>query len=115
MSTYREDIDGYDLDSYPYIDDLKQLIQWLAMPWSQAGNLPMFATELPDGRPLDTGIKLKALYESIVGAGGHEGQGAYRQCPECRQWYVHYPGSDRKRTDHEIEEMAREIRASGVV
>lgn len=95
--------------------DLEELVRWLAIPWSQAGNMPLFATELPDGRPLETGLKLKALYEEVVGYGGHEGQGAYRQCPECRQWYVHYPGSDRRATDHEVHEMAKQIEKAGVL
>ena len=93
------------------VNDLVELVEWLAMPYGD--NRPVFATELPDGRPLDTGVKLERLFTAVMGE-KRETPGAWVQCEECRAWHVAFPGSDRHLTDQDAEETAKQLVAQGI-
>lgn len=90
---------------YHDISDLIDLVRWLALPYGD--NMPVFATELPDGRPLQDGRRLAELYLEVVGDKRNPTPGAWRQCPSCRQWYVARPGIDRKLTGHDVIELGK--------
>jgi hypothetical protein len=66
-------------------DQLRLLARWLAMPYGN--NDPVFAVELPDGRPLNTGLMLRDLYASVVGPAVFT-PGIWQQCPTCSHWEV---------------------------
>jgi hypothetical protein len=66
-------------------EELELLVLWLAMPYGE--NQPIFATALPDGRVLETGVKLQALYRQVVGEKQWT-HGIWVQCPCCSQMYV---------------------------
>ena len=80
--------------SFPFADlltearcrDLEILVRWLAAPYGD--NMPVFATELPDGRPLKTGLMLERLYAEIVGPTQPAPGGTWYQCPSCSHWQI---------------------------
>lgn len=88
----------------PTCDDLLALLKWMALPYGT--NEPVFAASLPTGRPLESNIRLQATWRAIFGE-RKVIPGEWRQCPECRTWYVHAPGSDRRLNGHDIEVLAR--------
>ena len=67
------------------IEDLELLVRWLAMPYGD--NSPAFATELPNGDPLESGAKLQALYGEIVGE-KIPPRGVWFQCETCSMWQI---------------------------
>jgi hypothetical protein len=89
-------------------DDLLLLVRWLALPYG--ANTPVFAMENPYGQPLPASRRLKATWEAIIGE-GNETPGVWRQCAECRGWYVAAPGSDRRLNDADIEAVAKLLKA----
>lgn len=90
----------------PDYDDLLLLVRWLSRPYGH--NEPVFAIELPDGRPLEAGLRLQATWRALFGE-LVQVPGAWRQCEECRTWYVHMPTSNRRLNDFDIEELARHM------
>lgn len=91
----------------PTYTDLVDLLMWEARRYG--GNEPVFATELPTGRPLEAGRKLRETWRAVFGPGAEPPPGAWRQCPSCRTWYVHRHESDRSITDHEADQAARRL------
>lgn len=89
---------------------LEELIRWMAIPWTQAGNRPVFATRLPNGEPLESGERCRQTYDEVIGAEGREGPGVWEQCWTCRQWHIAHPDSDRHLTGHDVLEIARDLR-----
>ena len=87
--------------------DLLDLIRWLALRYGD--NEPVFAVETAfSGQPLPEGVRRQATWQAIFGEKTPPPSGlAWRQCPECRQWYVHSPGPERRTTDQEADEMAK--------
>lgn len=72
-----------------YADRLEEMVKWLAMTYGD--NVPVFATALPDGTPLTTGIMLEALYKEVVGHRDWQpSSGYWVQCTECSTMYVHH-------------------------
>ena len=67
---------------------LELLVRWLAAPY--ADNLPVFATELPDGRPLLAGLALEKLFTEVMGdqVGTRHVSGAWWRCPSCDLWQI---------------------------
>ncbi len=91
------------------VADLADLIEWLAMPYGD--NEPVFATALPDGRPLDAGIRLQRIWRAVMGE-GRRSDGAWVMCDACgRPWYVHAGHPSRNLTDHEVEQLRRSLTA----
>lgn len=68
-----------------YVVELEGLVKWLAMPYGE--NLPIFATSLPDGTVLETGLRQRALYRAVVGRKEWV-SGTWVQCSCCGQMYV---------------------------
>jgi hypothetical protein len=68
-----------------YAVELEELVKWLALPYGE--NQPIFATSLPDGRILETGVKMMALYRHVVGSKQWV-RGTWVQCQHCSQMYV---------------------------
>lgn len=79
-----------------YIQELEGLVRWLSMPY--AGGRPIFATALPNGQLLDTGLAMQALWDEVNGfdpdqfgtMSGTETDerntavtGAWMVCPHC--------------------------------
>lgn len=52
-------------NSLTLVDKLKELVRWLSMPY--AGGRPIFATALPNGQLLDTGLAMQALWDEVNG------------------------------------------------
>jgi len=67
------------------IRDLRELVKWLALPFGD--NEPIFATKGVSGETLETGVKLRDLYRSIVGE-KEPVRGIWFQCPTCNMWQV---------------------------
>jgi hypothetical protein len=65
---------------------LEALVRWLALPYGD--NVPVFATQLPDGRTLATGVMLRDLYTSLMGPSTPT-SGTWQQCPTCQRWDIH--------------------------
>lgn len=85
--------------------ELLELIRWLALPYG--GNEPIFAVEDQFGRALPEGLRRQATWRAIFGEPDHDPlPGAWRQCQECRGWYVHHPGTDRGLNDQDVAELA---------
>jgi hypothetical protein len=84
MDLIKDEIRAKDLQ----LEDLRQLVQWLALPYGN--NMPIFGTMLPNGDVLETGVKLKALYADVVGEKDPTA-GAWYQCPACGMMQVASP------------------------
>lgn len=70
-----------------YADKLEGLCRWLALPFGD--NVPVFAKALPDGRPLETGIMMEALYKEVMGPRDYQPTaGHWVQCPACHKMSV---------------------------
>jgi hypothetical protein len=67
------------------LERLELLVRWLAMPYGE--NRPIFATELPNGVPLESGAMLEALYTEVVGP-KEPTRGAWFRCPTCSMWQI---------------------------
>ena len=65
---------------------LELLCRWLAMPLGD--NRPVFATELPNGAPLETGRVLEQLFDEVVPAHPRATPGVWWRCPSCDLWQI---------------------------
>ena len=73
------------LELATYTAELEQLVKWLALPYGD--NSPIFATALPDGRLLETGVRMRAVYRAVVGDKQWTA-GTWVTCDCCGQMYV---------------------------
>lgn len=90
------------------LDRLLDIIVWEAKRFN--GNAPLFATELPTGRPLPEGQRRAETWRAIFGEPRREApQGAWVQCPQCRGWSVHHPESNRSINDDDAQVIARAL------
>jgi hypothetical protein len=68
------------------VGQLKLLCRWLALPLGD--NRPVFATELPDGTPLETGRNLEALFDQVCPIHPRVTPGTWWRCPSCDLWQI---------------------------
>lgn len=90
------------------IHRLLDVITWEAKKYN--GNEPLFATKLPDGRPLSEGIRRQETWRAIFGEPRKEAPpGAWVQCGECRRWHVVHPDSNRSINDDDAAFIAEAL------
>jgi hypothetical protein len=75
---------GLSLPIAQRIQDLTDLVRWLALPYGD--NSPQFATATWEGAPLEDGKRLAAVYASVVGETRPPVPTAWTQCPTCGMW-----------------------------
>ena len=76
------DWEGMYAEEAERVEDLESLVRWLALPYGS--NAPTFATADWQGKPLETGKRLRDLYAEVVGEPEFERSGiAWTRCPTC--------------------------------